>query len=862
MRKFYFLIKFGVIFLILLSISGIVAFSLTYQHYAKDLPKLDSLRDYNPKLVTEVFADDGTKIGEFWQERRLVLQPHEIPTLFKQAIISSEDKSFMQHSGIDYIGIIRAMIENIKAGRRSQGASTITQQVVKTFILSPERTYERKIKEAILAKRLEDTFGKEEILYLYLNQIYFGNKSYGIEAAAQNYFRKNSKNLNVAEAAMIAGLVKAPGDFSPLNNYKRAKERQEYVIKRMFEENYITAQQREEAVKFPLKIYQAPTDKEFYSRYAPWIVEKIRQDLIQKYGRDRVYKLGLKIHTTVDLKAQKAADKAVWRGLTEIHKRHGYNGPLKKLLPQEFETVFKQVSDQIYKEQFEEDLLIPPNQNLDPTQFKLNPDKIYQAVVTEVTPQKALVQVGFIKGEIISKDYGWARPRNNNSHGYNNTIYVSDATKIFKVGDLIEVKIIPDQQDAKNKKLYQPGTTYFSLEETPKIEGALFSYDPFTGFVKAVVGGKDFSKNEFNRATQALRQTGSIFKPFLYAASLDKGYTEDTKVEDLPIKYEYAPGKFWSPQNYGGGHSGEMLFRSALITSRNLVSVRLLMDIGLDFMVAYVRKLGITSPLAKVYPMSLGANEMKLEQVSHAFGVFPTGGILAKLIYVKKVTDRFDRVLEINEPQKIKSFQDQIKDGEHIAQVSVENMLLDKEANLHADLWLNAQEWIKKDKLNLTPYEEIILYGKYIPKDYTISPKSAYTMVKIMRDVVRSGTGYEANKMKYPAAGKTGTTNDLTDCWFVGFTPNLVAGVWTGHDQNKNKVGGGETGGKAAAPIFRYYMESYLAGTEVVDFKIPEEINTTEIKSPVTILPSSENTTTPTEEIENGNAPEFLMNDF
>lgn len=841
MRKLYFVFKFFFYFIIVVIVAGLAVGYGAYLKFSKDLPKLDTLKDYAPAMMSEVYSSDGTKIGEFWEdEKRVVLKPEEIPESIKKAIISAEDQSFREHKGIDYIGILRAFIENLKAGHTVQGGSTITQQVVKTFVLGNERSYERKIKEAILATRLEETFSKDEILYLYLNQIYFGNRSYGIEVASQNYFHKPAKDMTLAEAAMLAGLPKSPNEFSPIHNYDRAKIRQEYVLQRMYELGHITKNQYDKSIKEPIKIFAAPIAKEYNKRLAPWFVEEIRRMIVEKYGDKVPYTHGLKIYTTLDLKAQKAADLAVLKGLRELHKRHGYAGPLKHLATQEERELFlKDTHRKLVVESFEKDLVhrMKP-ELLDAQPVTLEEGKIYQALVTAIDEKTKviLVKVGTQEGSVIAKDFGWARKRNNASSGENGGLYVSNPKQVASIGDVVEVALI---KPAADSKVYQTGHTYFSLEQTPLPEAALFSFEPQTGYVRAVVGGKDYNNSEFNRATQAVRQTGSVFKALLYAAGLDNGLTPDSVIQDSPISIEYAPGKFWTPENYGGGHNGAMTLKSALTYSRNVVSVRILHDyVGLDYAVGFIRKLGISTPLAKVYPMALGANDMKLMEITHAFGIFPTGGILQDLIFIRKMTDRFGSVIEENTPKNVIPFEEQIKSGSFDKLVITDRNPDNVDKYLHKDLYDPAQEWITKDKLDLSAHQKLLLYGKHIPEGYAVSPKTAWVMTSILREVVRSGTAARIGAaLGKPAAGKTGTTNDLTDCWFVGFVPDLVAGVWTGYDQNKTKVGGGETGGKAAAPIFQYYMQKYLEGMQTKDFKYPNSALYSQLEAPDDIYP-------------------------
>ena len=842
MKLIYKFIKFCFYTAILMGVIGSAGIVYLYHYFSQDLPKMENMKDYNPPVISEVFSDNGTKIGEFWLERRILLSPQEIPKIMEQAIVASEDSSFFEHSGIDYWGIARAMLENLKAGQIVQGGSTITQQVVKSFLLTKHRTWERKIKEAILAKKLEDRFSKKEILYLYLNQIYFGNRAYGVEAAAQNYFHKPARELTIAEAAMIAGLAKAPSQFSPISNYSRAKIRQEYVIERMLQEGFISKEQAEKAIKYKMNIYRSPTDKEFNMRYAPWFVEEVRRQLIDRYGRNTIYRNGLKIYTTVELDAQHMAQEALYKGLSELHKRHGYNGVLKNIPESEFEEFHFKTHKKMYHDAFQTSKIDPnlKDEDIAKTEVPIEKNKTYKGLITDIDKNKrtVTVRIGRFIGTILPQDYGWARKRNNDAIGYEDVMYVKQPQSIFKVGDVIEVRVVDvESLSKKTKAKYADNKElYLTLEETPLIEGAIFAYDPHSGFVKSIIGGKDFSQSEFNRATQALRQPGSVFKPLLYAAALDKGYRPDTIIEDAPLKIPDGPGRFWQPKNYGGGFKGPIAFSDALITSRNIVSVRLILDIGVDYVTALLRKLGISTTIMKVYSMALGSNDMKLSEVTRAFGIFPTGGILPEYIFVKKITDRYGYVLEQNQPAKVDAFEKQIEVGSHVQQALVSQMESNAD-NLRKDLWTEAQRFIKRDYLELSPFEEIILYGKHIPDGYVMNPKTIYTMVGIMQEIVQRGTAYRVRSLGRPVAGKTGTTNDQTDCWFVGYTPNLVAGVWVGYDKAKNKVGGGETGGKSAAPIFLYFMQDYLKDKPIANFNITKDMQYSELDPVIEILP-------------------------
>jgi len=836
MRKLYLFLKISFYLTVLAGILGGIGLYTVFVYFSKDLPKISSLKDYDPPVVSEVFAEDGTKIGEFWEQRRIVLKPDQIPRLFRDAVIASEDQRFFEHSGIDYLGILRASLEILKSGEVKQGASTITQQVARNFFLNNERTAQRKIKEIILAKAIEDVLNKDEILYLYLNQVYLGNRAYGIEAASQNCFHKSAHELNLAETALIVALTKGGSYYDPTTHFARAKERQEYVLQRMLNMEMITKEQFDFAKSQKLTIFDAPTAEDYNLKYAPWFVEEVRKMLVEKYGSTFVNTKGLKIYTTLDLKAQKDADEAVLRGTSEIHKRHGYGEAVKTLKPEEFAAFKKQSQYNLYRSQIDPDWTPTDISETDilSTIVPLKPEVVYQGLITEVTSNEIQVQIGNVQGKILKYDYGWARKRSLSNYGYAG-VFLPDATKRFQTGQIIEVKL--KTVDPKEIAKYPEGTTYLTLEETPEVEAALFSFDPLTGYVKAVVGGKNFADSEFNRATQAKRQTGSAFKPLLYSAALDKGYDPDFIVEDSPLRVPDGSGHVWEPKNAGGGYRGPMALKDALAQSRNVVSARLILDVGLDYATAMVRKFGITSTFAKVYSMSLGANEIRLSEMARAFGVFPSGGILPDLIYVTKILDRNGNLIETREPKKVQNFVEQIKTGAHKGQSqnSIQPGAIEK--NLRDDLWNDAQHWIASDKLDLTVAEKIILYGKYIPDGYIISPKTAYTMIQMMRGVVEHGTAWRVKRLGREIAGKTGTTNNNSDCWFIGFTPNLVTGVWTGYDNHALKLGRGEEGGTAAAPIFIYYLEKYLEGTPKLSFNIPPEIESPQLAKPVQLNP-------------------------
>jgi penicillin-binding protein 1A len=866
--KFFF--KLTLILFILCFVVGIGVLFFGYRHYAKDLPKLDVLSDYNPAVVSEVYSNNGVKIGEFWRQKRYLLGPEELPKVMIQAFVASEDDRFFDHNGIDLIGITRAAIENYKAGYVVQGGSTITQQVIKSMLLTPEQNYERKIKEAILAIRLERKFSKMEILYLYLNEIYLGNRSYGIQAAAQNYFRKNAKELTIAEAALIAGLAKAPSRFSPFNNFERAMQRQKYVIKRMYEVGYITEDQYNKAINDKIVMYRSFTDKDFNLEHTPWFTEFVRREIQDLYGENVPYTHGLKIETTLDIKTQKAAQEAILWGTKQIDRRQGYRGGV-KIVDQDQISIFSKKNHlNILKEIDDKKGLVQfidiPEDELAAKETPLQKDKIYQGIITKIERGKLLIRVGNAKGIIYPDNYKWALSIEDDSMEDENEeeeerSLLEDKPRVmydFSVGEVIEVKIL--EKNIDKEKTYE-----FSLEQTPKVEGALVAYEPESGHIKALIGGKDFSKTEFNRATQARRQTGSIIKPLIYSAALDKGYHPDIRIDDAPIYVEHQPGEFWSPRNYGGNYRGLVSFESGLVYSRNIISVKILMDIGVEYAGAYIRKLGVQSPLKRYYSMALGSNDMTLMEITRAFGVFPNQGILPKITGIKKITDRFGRIIYNYEPKEYIPYSDQLEqrdeklgiapidenstvdelakvinfDMNEISNQGKDNLIKQiQERNEHLyenipedifpkynlELFKNAEKYIKKDRFRLTEVEKEILYGHYIPDGYVISPRSANNMNRMLRKVVSQGTGKVLKKLNRPAAGKTGTTNDETDVWFIGYVPQLIGGIWFGFDEYK-KLGDKETGGKTAAPAFTRFMETALDKVEVKDFDALEKLD-------------------------------------
>jgi penicillin-binding protein 1A len=763
----------------------VIGTSILYYHFARDLPKIGGIEDYKPLLVSEVFADDNTKIGEFWQECRYLLPYDKIPRRVIDAFVASEDERFWEHRGVDLKSIARAFIENLKAGHTVQGASTITQQVTRALLLTRERSFGRKIREAILATEIEKNLTKEQILYIYLNQIFLGNRAHGVQAAARNYFHKDVSELNLAETAMIAGLPSAPAAFSPLANPPMARSRQQRVLVRMLENSYISRKEYDDALQTPLTLYHAGTDKEFNDRFAPYFVEHVRRTIEQNYGEQALYGGGLKIYTTVNLADYRAADRAVKRGLLEIERRKGFHGPVEvveKGKEAEFaEAVHRQLTE------FEIPVHLPEEPETQPAETPIEPYHIYKGVITAVDDKGvATVQVGHTQGTIAPADRTWTG-------------------RTPKLDEIYWVRLLGDGK--------------FTIEVEPKLESALFSYNPLTGEVKAMIGGFSFKKSEFNRATQAIRQPGSAFKPFVYTAALDKGYTPRTVVIDAPVEYKVGRNRIWSPENYSRKYNGPMEIKDALAHSVNVVAVKVFHDIGIDYTVAFARKMGLVSPIARFLSTALGASDVSLQELARAYGTFPTGGVRPNLIFIRKIVDKDGHVLEENHPAAI--------DAEHAFDSTGSPRANE---GFNHELLAEGEKEIQNEKLKITDEEKRILYGGAIPPGHVITPQTAFLMVNLMEGVVDHGTGVKARELKRPAAGKTGTTNDESDAWFMAYVPNLMTGVWMGYDSRK-KIGPGMTGGVVAAPIWVYYMQEALKDQPVLDFAKPKDVKLADIFS-------------------------------
>nr|WP_319397158.1 PBP1A family penicillin-binding protein [uncultured Desulfobacter sp.] len=749
------------ILFILAVIAGCAAMTAGFYYFSQDLPKINTLNDYRPAIVTNVFSDDGRKIGEFYKERRIVVPLSDMPANLLNAFVAAEDSRFREHPGIDVKSIVRAFIKNFKAGSIVQGGSTITQQVTKSFLLSPERTYERKVKEAILAYKIEKKLSKDEILFLYLNQIYLGHGAYGVEAASENYFGKHVKDLTLAECAVLAGLPQAPSRYSPFHHPELARQRQVYTLNRMKEEGMISNLEATEALNAKLDIKPR---KNWFIERVPCYTEHVRRYVEKKYGKDMLYTQGLSIHTAVNIELQKIARDAVNQGLLDLDKRCGYRGPIKNIPALQVEDFSRSVAEEL-------DGSRPVK------------GEVYKGVVLKVDDHNGVtrVRVGNVTGIIRLDTMKWARkPNSKVSYHY---AQIKKPSQALKNGDVIYLDVL---EEMTAEKEYE-----FALYQEPVAQSALLSIEAETGHVKAMIGGRDFRDSQFNRAIQSRRQPGSAFKPILYAAALDKGYTPATTIIDSPVVYEdKIHDRVWKPNNYAHKFYGPTLLRQALTKSRNIVSIKILQDIGISYVINYAKKLGITSPLAQDLSISLGSSGVSLLELTKAYSVFSNLGYLIEPVFITGIYDRDNRLLE-------------------------------------------SSRLIRKKVIDMG---------------------TAYLMTNLLESVVQAGTGQRVKALNRPAAGKTGTTNDLHDAWFMGFTPRYTTGVWVGLDQGA-PIGRGETGSRAASPIWLDYMQHALEGKSVREFTVPEGIISVKIDADTGLLPSAQSENTIFESFKEGTEP-------
>ncbi|MDO6963045.1 penicillin-binding protein 1A [Rhizobium alvei] len=733
-----------------LFLGAAAALALYLGQVTKDLPDYEVLANYSPPVTTRVHAADGSLIGEYAKERRLFLPIQAIPDRVKAAFLSAEDKNFYQHAGVDFQGLARAIVNNIQnlgTGKRMEGASTITQQVTKNFLLTADRTIDRKVKEAILAFRIEQAYSKDKILELYLNEIFFGLNSYGLASAALTYFDKPVTELSIAEAAYLASLPKAPSNYNPFRNRDAALTRRNWVIDRMVENGYVTAEDGEKAKESDLGV--SPKKSNSYLFASEYFASEVRRQITEKYGEDALFEGGLSVRTSLDPKLQAFARKALQDGLIGYDETRGFHGlishiemgsdwgvPLSKVVP--------------FRDLPEWKLAVVLATDDEGVDIGLRPEVDAAGKVDEAR----------VTGRIPAKAMKWAY---RSATGDRKT--AKNPTGVLNSGDVVYVQPIADAD----------GT--YRLRQPPKVQGGFVAMDPHTGRVLAMVGGFSYSQSEFNRATQAMRQPGSSFKPFVYAAALDNGYTPASVVLDAPIEI-VSGGTVWRPQNYGGGAAGPSTLRLGIEKSRNLMTVRLANDMGMNLVAEYAERFGIYDKMQPVLSMSLGSGETTVMRMVSAYSVLANGGKQIKPTLIDRIQDRYGKTI--------------FKHEESICQAC------------------NATEWTSQDEPEVVDNREQVL-----------DPMTAYQITSMMQGVILRGTAAGKIRLESDVAGKTGTTNDEKDTWFVGYTPNLVAGVYMGFDDPK-PLGRGATGGSLAAPLFNEFMQAALKGTTPEKFIIPE----------------------------------------
>jgi len=729
-------------------ILAILSPAVAYLYVAKSLPRVDTLSDYQPPVVTRIYSDNGTVIAELYEERRIVVPVSRMPKQLIQAFVAAEDANFFKHQGIDLVSIARAAIKNIKAGGIVQGGSTITQQVAKSLLLTPEKKFERKFKEAILAYRMEKRLSKEEILYLYLNQIFLGHGAYGVQAAAENYFDKDVEELNLAESSLLAGLPQAPSRYSPYRHYERARERQKYVLTRMVAEGFISAEEAATARELELTIQPRVNQ---HIADAAYFTEQVRRDLLERYGHETLYQEGLQVHTSISLDLQLAAQEAVRANLHAHDQRLGYRGPLAVLTAEEIAVLLAEQVEQLNEE-------------------PLAAGELYPAVVTGSRPGQVLVKLADRNGRIALEETKWAAPVRVVEQTAEPSGNADASQTRLPVGAKVLVRVleIPEQDPLR-----------LALDQEPLAQGALLAMNPGNGLIKAMVGGYDFRTSQFNRVIQARRLPGSAMKPLIYAAALDKGYTPATVILDTPLIYkeraEDGELKEWKPKNYSKKFYGPVPFRTALAKSHNVITVKILEDIGVRYAANYARKLGINSPLDEDLTLALGSSAVTPMELASAYTVLANGGVKIAPTYITRILDRNGKVLESIDPA---DFPGGPQPGQRLVQQ---------------------------------------------PRSRVISPETSYLVTNLLESVVQSGTGWRARVLDRPTAGKTGTTNDLKDAWFVGYVPQLLTVTWVGYDQER-PLGEKETGSRAAAPAWVDFMQQAVADLPAEDFPVPDSI--------------------------------------
>ena len=749
-----------------------------YFWLSRDLPSVQSLAEYRPPVVSEIVSADGQVVGELFEERRRVVPYDRIPRNVVQAFLAAEDKNFFQHHGVDWLGTLRAGVNTYVLKKKIQGGSTITQQTAKALLVSSEgfaegtrKTLRRKAREAILASRLERAFTKEELLWLYLNGVYLGHHSYGIESASENYFRKTASELTVAEAALLAGLPQAPSRYSPVLHPDAARKRRSYVLRRMREDGAITEEERRAADESPVRVHAIDDP---FREVAPFYAEAVRRRIVERHGNPRALREGLRVEAAMDLDEQRAAQQAMLHGLLEVDRRQGFWGPVARVEGAEREALRQRLARAW------------PAGSLRPGDFAVG----IVSSVNDGTGQ-VKVEVGAEQGLLPISGMRWARTPNPQIHW--EYAMIQRPSTALRAGDVVVVRRVLREELVAMEKQTKSGKAadvpeaplLLALEQEPRLQGALVSQDPGTGYVEAMVGGYDFEASEFNRAFQACRQPGSAFKPILYAAAIEKlSFTPSTLLTDAPVVFRDSE-RSWKPQNFGEDFKGEVPLRAAVISSMNIPAVKtaemLARKLGPGFLGEWAASLGITSPVKPELGSALGSSCATLFDMVDVYAVLDRQGLKRQAVLVKRVLDREGRLLE-----------DRIAPGDPWAPLS------ERLAGGYAEM--------RAEPVRV------------------VDQRAAFILQHLMQEVATVGTGAQAAKLGKPAAGKTGTTNDSFDTWFLGYTADQVAGVWLGFDHNEQPLGRAETGGRAALPIWLSFMQAALRDRPQPDFPVPEGI--------------------------------------
>src|SRR5476651_1766810 len=745
----------------ILFVVGIAGAAGLLWHFSKDLPDYSQLQDYEPPVMTRVHAADGSLIGEYARERRLYIPIQAVPKLVINGFLAAEDKNFYEYGGLDFTGIARAvvnLVQNYGSSRRPQGASTITQQVAKNFLLTNEVSYTRKIKEALLALKIERTYSKDKILELYLNEIYLGLGAYGIAAASLTYFDKSVNELTVSEAAYLAAMPKAPGALHPVKNHDRAVERRNYVIDRLVENGWVKQADADKARKEPLVVTSRSNGAHVFA--GEYFAEEVRRDIFERYGEKKLYEGGLSVRTTLDPKIQVMARKTMAAGIVNYDEAQGWRGAGSKLdISGDWGVKLadvKSLSD-------------------------ISPWRM--AVVLETSDQSARIgfQPGRELGGAVSKErqtgnitlegVKWARAASGPARGK----APSSVSQVLAPGDVIYADpLIKDGNPIEGQ---------YRLRQLPEVSGAMVVMDPWTGRVLAMVGGFSFDQSQFNRATQAYRQPGSSFKPIVYSAALDNGYTPSTVVVDAPIEIDQGQGGgVWRPDNFSSGkYQGPTTLRNALRWSLNTVTVRLAQDIGMPLIGEYARRFGVYDELPNYLSYALGAGETTVMRMVTAYSMFANGGRRVKATLIDRIQDRYGHTIFKHDARECRGCD-------------------------AAGGWKNQPEPQLVDR-----------------REQVLDSMTAYQITSMMEGVVQGGTATVLKEVGKPIAGKTGTTNDEKDAWFVGFSPDIVVGIYIGYDKPRN-LGRNATGGHLAAPIARDFLKLALADKPAIPFKVPAGI--------------------------------------